>query len=101
MAERNLAQGDRDACSREPDLATTFSRRVALPLYYAAQRTQRGQHALGADANGFFAVPLRPDRFFRDHQLAARARLDEATERPRRGARNPLDTGRHIRPADL
>jgi uncharacterized membrane protein len=49
----------------------------------------------------FFAVPLRPDRFFRNHQLVARARLDEATERPRRGARNPLDTVRHVRPADL
>jgi hypothetical protein len=101
MGQRDLAQGDRIACSRKPGLATAFSQRVALPLYYATQRTQRGQHALGADANGLFAVPLRSDRFFRGRQLVASAFLDDATKSPGRGVGNPLDTGRHVRPADL
>ena len=78
--QRDLAQGDRDAWSREPGLAAAFSRRIALPLYYPAQRTQH-QHALGADPHSLFAVPLRPDCFFRDPLLAS-ARLDESTESP-------------------
>ena len=60
-----------------------------------------GNTRLGADANGLFAVPLRPDRFFRDRELVASARLDEAIERPGRGAGNPVDACRHVRPADL
>ena len=38
----------------------------------------------------FLQYPSDPIVFFRDHQLAACSRSDEATERPRRGARNPL-----------
>jgi uncharacterized membrane protein len=73
---------------------------LALPLRYSARRTQRGRHALGTDANGLFAVPLRSDRFFREPQLVASAFLD-ATKSSGRGHGNPLDTGRHVRPADL
>ncbi len=37
LGQRDLAQGDGEAYSRKPGVAAALSRRVALPLYYAAQ----------------------------------------------------------------
>ena len=70
-------------------------------FHFMTQRDELNGNATRWGPNvASFCSTFGPDRFFREPQLVASAFLD-ATKSPGRGHGNPVDTGRHVRPADL